>query len=231
VGSGAILLVGLSPLTALGIAAALGDEVDPARIESIADPAAALERAREEGDVELAIVDPYVPSFRDGLRFCREVKELGQPLYILALSDFNTGHDLMFCLLAGVDSVVSSREPPDRMVSAVASTLRGRREWLLGGAKERGITAEGGEWEELTPREVEILWLVRDGRTNRQIASSLVISPNTVKNHVAAILRKVGARRRSEIFPDVAGSGSPAGGRYRGRDLCPPPLYGADHRR
>jgi DNA-binding NarL/FixJ family response regulator len=203
--SGAIVLVGLSPLTAVGIGAALSDVVDAAQVEPTAGTDSALARAKR-GDVSLMIVDPYLPTLGDGLRFLREVKRRGEAPYTLAFSDFRSRHDVMYCFLAGVDSFVSSGESPERMVSAVRSTLDGRREWLLGACEARR-RENTGEWEELTPRELEILWMVRDARTNRQIASTLVISPNTVKNHVAAILRKLGVQRRSELF---SGASAPA---------------------
>jgi NarL family two-component system response regulator LiaR len=118
---------------------------------------------------------------------------------VLALSELRDKHDLMYCYLAGVDSFVSTHEHPDRLLSAVRSTLGGRREWILGasGGHTRDDT---GSTAGLTPREVEVLWMVRGRCTNGQIGTALHISPNTVKNHVAAILRKLGARRRSDLF-------------------------------
>jgi DNA-binding NarL/FixJ family response regulator len=52
--------------------------------------------------------------------------------------------------------------------------------------------------EVLTTRELEVLGLVAEGGTNQEIAERLVISPSTVKTHVKSILRKLGARNRTE---------------------------------
>jgi len=52
--------------------------------------------------------------------------------------------------------------------------------------------------EVLTTRELEVLGLVAEGATNQEIAERLVISPSTVKTHVKSILRKLGARNRTE---------------------------------
>jgi two-component system response regulator DevR len=194
----AILLVGLSALTAFGIEAALSKLPAPAGIERFEHRDPALGRVRA-GDVDLVILDPHQPTFGDGLKFCRELKELPSPPYTLALSEFRTRRDVMYCFLAGLDSFVSAHERPERLAAAVTSTLDGAREWLLGPPDDRRRPGLDG-WDDLTPRELEVLWSVLEGHTNRQIASLLLISPNTVKNHVAAILRKLGLRRRTELF-------------------------------
>ncbi len=66
-------------------------------------------------------------------------------------------------------------------------------------AESETPTAEQEPWEEplLTKRELEVLTRVADGRSNKQIALDLVISPQTVKNHLAHILRKLGAPDRT----------------------------------
>jgi DNA-binding NarL/FixJ family response regulator len=51
---------------------------------------------------------------------------------------------------------------------------------------------------QLTPREREVLTLMSDGGTNRQIAARLEISEQSVKNHISNLLRKLGARNRTE---------------------------------
>ncbi|MFI5913347.1 DNA-binding response regulator [Dactylosporangium sp. NPDC051541] len=193
-----ILLVGLSALTAFGVEAALTKLPGPIGIERFGHRDPALGRVGA-GDVDLVILDPHRPTFGDGLRLCRELKQLPSPPYTLALSEFRTRRDVMYCFLAGLDSFVSAHERPERLAAAVTATLGGDREWLLGPPDERRPPGLDG-WDDLTPRELEVLWSVLEGRTNRQIASLLSISPNTVKNHVAAILRKLALRRRSELL-------------------------------
>jgi DNA-binding NarL/FixJ family response regulator len=193
-----IALVDLPPLTALGIRTALASSGEPVETEVVADRADLIELARD-GKIHLGIVDPSRPTLRDGLRLCQEVKALRPAPYLLAFSGLWHQRDLMYCLLAGIDSFVSWHEHPERLVSAVRTTLQGHREWILGRNDEPPPTDLDGS-AALTARELEVLWMVRDRYTNKQIASQLSISPNTVKNHVAAILRKLGVHGRSDLF-------------------------------
>jgi DNA-binding NarL/FixJ family response regulator len=194
----AIVLVDLQPMTALGIATALSALPQPVEVTSVERRETAIQMSRD-GEVDLAILDPQWRSLSDGLKFCEDLKDCAARPPVLAFSALENKRDLMYCMLAGVDSFVSSHERPERLVSAVHSTLGGNREWVLGVAEEQQPDDIEGVGD-LTPREVEVLWMVRERYTNRHIASSLSISPNTVKNHVAAILRKLGIGRRSELY-------------------------------
>jgi DNA-binding NarL/FixJ family response regulator len=195
-----VVVVGvcLPPLTALGVRTALVAASQPFDVEVVEsrDELLGLVGGREPG---LAIVDPYRPDLSDGLRFCQQLKELPRPPGVLAFCDVRDRTDLMYCMLAGIDSAVSTQQPPGRLVDAVRSTLEGGREWMLGATMGRPDgTAKG--LAELTSRELEVLWMVRERYNNKQIATLLSISPNTVKNHVAAIQRKLNTRHRSDLY-------------------------------
>lgn len=73
-------------------------------------------------------------------------------------------------------------------------TRRAPRPPLAGAGSSRGIRTPGG----LSPRELEVITLVAAGRSNREIAAELYISPNTAANHVRSILQKTGCANRTE---------------------------------
>ena len=93
---------------------------------------------------------------------------------------------------------------PDRIVAAVRAVAAGlvviepELAATALGARASGPLASGGEIDELTAREREVLTLVAIGLTNKAIAQRLAISDHTVKFHVAAILAKLGAESRTE---------------------------------
>src|SRR4051794_6964520 len=123
--SSTIVIVGLDPLMSLGIQTVLSAISDHAVVEHIEDGDRAVALAHD-GAVDLAIVDPCRPNLDEGLRFCRRLKEVRSPPYLLALARLTSTRDVMYCFLSGVDSFVSNVERPERLVSAVTSTLAGR---------------------------------------------------------------------------------------------------------
>ena len=65
----------------------------------------------------------------------------------------------------------------------------------------------------LTDRQLEVLALLAEGRTNAEIAARLVVSPRTVDNHVAALLRRLGVRSRREVAGGRGRLGLPPAGK------------------
>lgn len=195
-----IVLVGFTPVTALGIETALANSVGSpwsSRSTRVGSPTKAVELV-ERDNTELVVIDLYCPTFEEGLDVCRRVKSLKASPRILAFSDLRADRALAFSHLAGIDSFVSATEPPERLASVAAATMEGRCEWIFASNGDRRPSI--GMTSSLTLREQEVLWMLSNRCTNEQIGRSLSISPNTVKNHVAAILRKLGAKRRSELF-------------------------------
>jgi DNA-binding NarL/FixJ family response regulator len=203
-----VLLVGFSPVTALGIETALSDSLRAKACIRVDSPSLAIELA-ELGNVNMIITDPYRPTFDDGLRLCRKIKALALAPLILAFSELHARRALAFFHIAGIDSFVAATEPPERLASTAVSTLNGKCEWVFDSSDGRRSSSFNTLCS-LTSREQEVLWMVSNRCTNEQIGRSLSISPNTVKNHVAAILRKLGAKRRSELFSGAISLGRPA---------------------
>ena len=96
----------------------------------------------------------------------------------------------------------------DRLGAAAAAAVCRRRLRRAGVPVPRGPrAATRSNPGRLTDRQLEVLALLAEGRTNAEIAARLVVSPRTVDNHVAALLRRLGVRSRREV----------AGGRGRPR--------------
>ncbi|NDU71197.1 hypothetical protein GWI34_00955 [Actinomadura sp. DSM 109109] len=198
-----VVVYGFTPIMRLGLATALqhSPRVRPLHIEVTRSRDRLIE-VPDCGGCDLLILDPACPSLSCGLRICRQVKSGEEPPRILAFSALSRSKELLMCQMAGIDSFVSSREGVERLAAAALSTVDGHREWLLGPAPRiEGDGLAAGAVDRLTSRQRQVLWLLFEHRTNHQIAETLCISPNTAKNHVTAILRKLGVSRRADLTP------------------------------
>lgn len=176
-------------------------------VDSAGDgPAGVAAAARERPDVVL--LDLRLPGMSglEALRRLRAAKDC-PPVVMLTTSDRE--RDLLEALRAGAAGYLLKDMEPDALVAALRSIVDGETVVApaLAPALARAVQGraaperpEGpevaGPFEALTPREREVLGLLAEGRSNRGIAEGLGISEGTVKAHVKAILRKLGAESR-----------------------------------
>src|SRR5690349_6365681 len=166
-----------------------------------ADGAEARELAvRERPD--LAILDVKMPKLT-GLQATREIKEQAPEVSVLILSMHDDERYLFEALKAGASGYVLKAQADTDLLAAIRAVERGEpfltpeaQRSLIRDVLERGLP--GGE-EDLTPREEEIVKLVAEAHTTREIASLLHLSEKTVENHRANAMRKLGMRDRVEL--------------------------------
>jgi DNA-binding NarL/FixJ family response regulator len=110
---------------------------------------------------------------------------------------------------AGAVGYLTKDQAPERMAATVKGVANGEAAFsrrlvaqllseVRAGSGRVALVAPGGQRERLTPRQLEILRLIAAGHTTAQIAAELYLSPETVRWHVKAILRKLNARTRAE---------------------------------
>jgi DNA-binding NarL/FixJ family response regulator len=148
----------------------------------------ALEAA-ERMRPSLAILDVNMPEM-SGYALCRELRErFGNELLIVFLSGVRTeAFDRVAGLLIGADDYLSKPFAPDELVARAEALIRRAPVPAVDGSRLKG----------LTPRELEVLRLLAEGRRQPEIAEQLVISPGTVGKHIEHILEKLGAHSRAE---------------------------------
>src|SRR5436305_6812782 len=169
--------------------------------------AASLRTAREELEGMLsaphvALLDLDLP---EGFGAARALREAWPTLSVVALAVRETDDDVVSWAEAGVSGLVSRNASLGQLLDAMAAAVGDEVlcSPAVAGALLRRVAAmspeepgEGGP--PLTRREREIVCLIGDGLTNKQIASALHIEPATVKNHVHNILEKLRVGNRTE---------------------------------
>jgi DNA-binding NarL/FixJ family response regulator len=170
-------------------------------IGEAADGAEAREIAvRERPD--LAILDVRMPKLT-GLQVTREIKRQAPEVSVLILSMHDDERYLFEALKAGASGYVLKTQADVDLVEAIRAVERGEpfltpaaQQTLIKDVLERG--RDDGD-EDLTPREEEIVKLVAEAHTTRQIAEILHLSEKTVENHRGNAMRKLGMRDRVEL--------------------------------
>jgi DNA-binding NarL/FixJ family response regulator len=168
-------------------------------IGEAADGAEARELAvRERPD--LAILDVKMPKLT-GLQATREIKRQAPEVSVLILSMHDDERYLFEALKAGASGYVLKAQADTDLLAAIRAVERGEP-FLTPEAQRtliRDVLERGSSGEELTPREEEIVKLVAEANTTRQIAAILHLSEKTVENHRANAMRKLGMRDRVEL--------------------------------
>ncbi|MFE9452753.1 response regulator [Streptomyces sp. NPDC006739] len=152
---------------------------------------------------QVAVLDVRLPD-GDGVTVCRELRSRMPELACLMLTSFDDEEALLDSIMAGASGYVLKQIQGADLVSAVR-TVAGGQSLLDPNATTRLMTRlRGGHRQEeqpdelrrLTEREREILALVGEGLTNRQIGLRLYLAEKTVKNHISRLLAKLGVERR-----------------------------------
>jgi DNA-binding NarL/FixJ family response regulator len=199
-----ILLADDHAVVRRGLRMVLEAQPDMVVVAEVGDGAEAVQRALED-DVDLAVVDITMPRMT-GLHAARELHRRRPELKILMLSMHQNERYLYEALNAGADGYVLKSVADRDLVEAIRATMRGEK-FVYPGAMtpliedvlRRARHDEPVQESPLSPREQEVVKLVAEGYTNKQIAETLVISEKTVERHRANILDKLGMRDRVDL--------------------------------
>jgi DNA-binding NarL/FixJ family response regulator len=194
----------------MGLRAALEVEPDFTVIAEAANGKDAIDKARAH-QPDIILMDVRMDGM-DGITACREIRSELPETRVLMLTSYAEEETVVSALLAGAAGYVLKNVARARLLEALRSVARG--ESLLDSKVTKavleklvGMRQQPGEDDELTAREREVLILISEGATNKEIAAKLVVSENTARNHVSHILSKLGFNRRSEAAAYAAKKG------------------------
>ncbi len=202
-----VLVVDDHTLFRRGIAAALANEEGLEVVGEAADGLEAIERAREVAP-DVILMDLNMPRC-SGLEAIQALQAEMPQVNILVLTVSEMEADLLAAVKFGATGYLLKKAEPEELVHAIISIAQGGvivsplmatklltefKDLVTGAISEPGENAEA----DLSPREGEVLQLVAQGATNKEIAESLFISENTVKTHLKSIMEKLHLANRSQ---------------------------------
>jgi len=207
-----VMIVDDHPVFRQGLRNVLAAQEDLRVVEEAADGESAIELA-EQLRPDVVIMDINLPEL-NGLQATRELKGRCPDINVIMLTAYDDEEQIYHAIRAGASAYHAKDVRPDLLIGVIRQVNEGYYvvddklldedgigDWLLTQFQRFGGEFFVGSEEFLSPltaREMEILGLVVQGQSNREIAYGLGISHQTVKNHMTAILRKLGATGRTE---------------------------------
>lgn len=195
-----VLVVDDHPVVRTGLAGLLGDEAAIDVIGQAADGAAAVQLAAEL-PVDVVLMDLRMPGM-DGVAATRQITEASSTVRVLVLTTYESDDQILSAIEAGASGYLLKASPPEEIVAGVLATAAGNAALspsvatrLVARARS-GASAPASEVA-MSPREREVLVLVAEGCSNRQIARRLVIGEATVKTHLLNLYAKLDVSDRT----------------------------------
>lgn len=224
-----LLLVDDHELVRMGLRTAFELEND-LRVLAEADSGEAALEQLQTLQVDLVLMDVMMAGM-GGIAACRQIKESPCAPKVVMLTSSSDEQAVLSSMMAGANGYLLKNVRREDLIASLRAIHQGQttldpslaesvRRKLRDLAEGRWRPAahhegEGAEADELSERELEVVGLIAEGKTNKEIAQALIIAEKTARNHVSRILTKLGLTRRSQAaaWAIRAGLGDPPAGR------------------
>ncbi len=194
-----LLLVDDEPSVRSGLRMWFSLQPDIAVVGEAGDGEEAVSLARRL-QPDVVCLDVRMPGI-DGIRATELLVALDPAPKVLVVTTFSADDYVYGALEAGASGFVLKRSSADQLVAAIRAVASGDNLLFPASVRELALRRRRRDrysGEPLTPREAEVLTGMAEGLTNAEIAARLVLGVETVRTHVAAVLRKLGVQSRVE---------------------------------
>lgn len=145
--------------------------------------------------VDIVLMDIQMPVM-DGITACRILKKQCPQLKIIMLTTFHDYKNIHQSLLAGASGYLLKSDETEKQIATIKAVYSG---FPIISEEALKSFAEAEQDKQLTPRENEIVELIANGKSNKEIARQLFISEGTVRNTISIILEKLELRDRTQL--------------------------------
>ena len=196
-----ILIVDDHPVVRDGLRAMLGTQVDFQVVGEAVNGAEAVQLAtRLKPDVIL--LDLEMPDL-DGVSVLTQIRALDPQARVIIVTAYDTDERIVQAVIAGAQGYLLKGAPREEIFRAIRVVCEGGSllQPIVASKLMQHVSQQASqpaETDNLTPRELEVLYLLAQGKSNKQIASELVITERTAKFHVSSIFSKLEATNRTE---------------------------------
>src|ERR1700761_1152449 len=186
-----ILTVDDHPLLRKGIAALVNTEPDMKLIAEVSNGQEAIEKFRSHRP-DVTLMDLQMPGL-NGIEAIDRILSEFPDARIIVLTTYSGDAQVLRALKAGARAYILKRQAHRELLDTIRAVHGGQKRIPADLAAELLVRAK----DDLTPREIDVLQLIADGKTNKEIGDHLSIGEASVKSHVANILSKLDARDRA----------------------------------
>jgi len=186
-----ILTVDDHPLLRKGIAALVNTEPDMKLIAEASNGQEAIEKFRSHRP-DVTLMDLQMPGL-NGIEAIDRILSEFPDARIIVLTTYSGDAQVLRALKAGARAYILKRQAHRELLDTIRAVHGGQKRIPADLAAELLVRAK----DDLTPREIDVLQLIADGKTNKEIGDHLSIGEASVKSHVANILSKLDARDRA----------------------------------
>jgi DNA-binding NarL/FixJ family response regulator len=191
----------------MGLAFTLKDRLGFDEVAEAGSLDEALEKLGETEGVALALFDLSMPGMQSAASLAA-VRECYPELPIAVVSGSDNRNDVLDALAAGVNGFVPKRLVDEELVAALRTIVAGAifvpPTLATAGAVRTAPVASEPALDRLTPRQRDVLGLLIEGRSNKEIARALDLGQGTVKIHLAALFRHLGVHNRAAAVAAAA---------------------------
>jgi two-component system, NarL family, response regulator LiaR len=191
-----VLIVEDDPMMQLGLEQSLANAVGITVVGQADDGYRAVEAATRLNP-DVIVMDIGLPRM-DGIAATQQIKTTLPGIRVVMLTSHTAGNEVVASLASGADAYCVKGTSVDGLLRAIASAHEGASyldpivaRQVMEQLKPTVSASDANAVGQLSPRELEVLKLMVEGRSNPEIATALYLSPNTVKTHVRGIMNKL----------------------------------------
>ncbi len=164
------------------------------------------QKLRADADYDIVLADMHMPGGRGALDLLEWIRKENILIPLLVVSASENPDDARMALSAGAFGYIEKSASWENLQQAVNDVIAGKltvpNTWadILDNRREAGIVADENKIVQLSPRHMEILPLIKNGCSNREIAQQLALKENTVKGYVKDLYKRLGVNNRTECL-------------------------------
>ena len=188
-----------------GLAELLRKHNDIKIVKSVADGNEFMEVVKSELEVDIVLLDITMPKM-DGFAVLKEMKALNSEIKTIVISMHSDGNYIAKCAKSGAYGYLLKNTDEDELTLAIRTVNKGKK-YFSAEISEKMInfmSTQSISEDILSNKETEVLGLISEGLTTKEIAAKLFVSSRTIETHRANILKKLEVKNTAELIKKAA---------------------------